>query len=205
MGTACRFGCTLSFVSLVLGCFCKVPAFPVDVRIVPTMRVDAASKKVCQGRVVSSSWQTSKVVSSRGRPTFKSSALRGRVTCLATLEAQDLSKLEKYSPLGERYLVTKFEREAKTDGGILLAQTAAENQSKGENLLRQVWSQRGNRGGHARLLCESNGGSRNGGVNVNEQSVKGVINQERHAARTNSRARDRQTDRQRDRDRCCYR
>jgi len=112
-----------------------VPAFPVDVRIVPTMRVDAASKKVCQGRVVSSSWQTSKVVSSRGRPTFKSSALRGRVTCLATLEAQDLSKLEKYSPLGERYLVTKFEREAKTDGGILLAQTAAENQSKGENLL----------------------------------------------------------------------
>merc|ERR1712176_346043 len=78
MGTACRFGCTLSFVSLVLGCFCKVPAFPVDVRIVPTMRVDAASKKVCRGRVVSSSWQTSKVVSSRGRPTFKSSALRAR-------------------------------------------------------------------------------------------------------------------------------
>jgi hypothetical protein len=55
-----------------------------------------------------------------------------RLTCSATLEAADLSKLERYSPIGERYLVTKYEREAKTASGLLLSQTAAENQSKGK-------------------------------------------------------------------------
>ena len=63
------------------------------------------------------------------------SRLGRRLTCSALAEAEDLKNLMKYAPVGERYLVTKFEREAKTDAGILLAQTAAENQSQGENLL----------------------------------------------------------------------
>lgn len=43
--------------------------------------------------------------------------------------------LVQYAPVGDRYLVTRYEREAKTDKGVLLSATAAENQSAGEKLI----------------------------------------------------------------------
>mmetsp|Transcript_28316 Transcript_28316/g.59735 ORF Transcript_28316/g.59735 Transcript_28316/m.59735 type:complete len:133 (+) Transcript_28316:67-465(+) len=60
-------------------------------------------------------------------------ARRPRVARMATAEAT--VNFSKYSPCGDRYLVTLYEREAKSDGGILLSATAAENQAAGEKLL----------------------------------------------------------------------
>ncbi|QDZ18703.1 putative GroES-like chaperonin [Chloropicon primus] len=62
----------------------------------------------------------------------KSRRRAGSFVSSATATEADLSK---YQTVGDRYLVTLLEREAKTDGGILLSAQAAENQAQGEKLL----------------------------------------------------------------------
>ena len=57
-----------------------------------------------------------------------------RLLTLSTFLLDDLF-VPQYQTVGDRFLVTLFEREAKTDGGILLSAKAAENQAAGEKLL----------------------------------------------------------------------
>merc|ERR1712134_172255 len=60
---------------------------------------------------------------------------RRTIECSATAEAEKTANLSKYAPVGGRYLVTRYVEEAKTDGGILLSASAAENKAAGEKLL----------------------------------------------------------------------
>ncbi|WZN63943.1 10 kDa chaperonin [Chloropicon roscoffensis] len=75
------------------------------------------------------------VASRGGIGTTKSRRAHPVFECRATAEAEKTASLAKYQTVGDRFLVTLFEREAKTDGGILLSAKAAENKAAGEKLL----------------------------------------------------------------------